>query len=173
MSESTRSAKPLGGMPIATAPTWTNPLVGMFALMGAAFQTYGPESIDVLRAGLRHLGRRTGEDMLAANLITQDCTPTEWGRFTHQLMDLTGMYDVEETNSTPDLYEFVVLSSAWPYHAPMSYLGAPPEACDMSADWDRGCLDVVNPDIRMTQPECSGRGDEQCLWRYELVTPTP
>lgn len=160
---------PLGGMPIATAPTWTNPLVGMFALVGAVAQHYGRESLPIMSGGLRTLGRRTGQAMLEAGLIRQGCSPTEWGRFTHQLMDLTGMYVYEEIVSTPEVYEFVVPSGAWPYHEPVAYLGAPPEACDISADWDRGCLDTVSPRILMTQPKCSGRGDEHCLWRYEIA----
>jgi hypothetical protein len=168
MPDNGRTDQPLGGMPITTAPTWTNPVVGMFALMGATFQRYGPESIETMRAGLRHLGQRTGQDMLATGLISAGCSPTEWGRFTHQLMDLTGMYVYKELTSTPTLYEFVVPSSAWPYNEPVAYLGAPPEACDISADWDRGCLDAINPAIFMTQPKCSGRGDDACLWRYEL-----
>jgi hypothetical protein len=155
-------------MPVATAPTWTNPLVGMFALIGAVTVEFGTPAIPVMREGLRKLGRRTGHAMLEANLIAEGCTPTEWGRFTHQLMDLTGMYVYEEITDTPDLYEFAVPTEAWPYHAPVAYLSAPPEACDMSADWDRGCLDVINPAIVMTQPECSGRGDARCLWRYEM-----
>jgi hypothetical protein len=169
MTETHRSDQPLGGMPVATAPTWTNPLVGMFALMGAVFQDFGQHSVPVMRTGLRNLGRRTGQAMLEANLIAENCTPTEWGRFTHQLMDLTGMYEYDELTSSPSLYEFVVPSAAWPYHEPVRYLGAPPEACDISADWDRGCLDVINPRILMSQPECSGRGDDRCLWRYELT----
>ena len=108
MPEHVRSGEPLGGMPIATAPTWTNPLVGMFALMGAVSRNYGDDSIPVMRSGLRTLGRRTGQAMLEANLIGAGCTPTEWGRFTHQLMDLTGMYVYQEIASTATMYEFVV-----------------------------------------------------------------
>lgn len=160
--------QPLGGMPVATAPTWTNPLVGMFSLMASTYAEYGADSLKTMRAGLRRLGHRTGTAMLEARLVQQGCTPTEWGRFTHQLMDLTGMYDYDEVLATPDAYEFTVPRAAWPYHEPVAYLGAPPEACDISAEWDRGCLDTVNPQIVMTQPECSGRGDSVCRWRYDI-----
>ncbi|MEV6927588.1 hypothetical protein AB0M46_24230 [Dactylosporangium sp. NPDC051485] len=160
---------PLGGMPIARAPEWTNPLVGMFALMAATYKAYGPESLPILSEGMKHLGRRTGEDMLAHELVPKDCTPTEWGRFTHQLMDLTGMYVYKEIIATDTVYEFTVPAEVWPYHRPVEYLGAPEQSCDISADWDRGCLETVSPRIVMTQPECAGRGDAVCRWRYELV----
>jgi hypothetical protein len=140
----------------------------MFALIAAAYNEYGEGSLKVLSDGMRHLGRRTGQDMLAQGLVSKDCSPTEWGRFTHQLMDLTGMYVYEEVIATDDVYEFVVPAQAWPYHAPLKYLNAPGEVCDICADWDRGCLDTVSPRIVMTQPECSGRGDSVCRWRYEL-----
>ncbi|MBB3043102.1 hypothetical protein [Nocardioides soli] len=165
----TTSKEPLGGMPVAAAPTWTNPQVGMFALIASTYNQYGPESLPVLTEGFKHLGRRTGEDMLAHNLVGRDCSPTEWGRFTHQLMDLTGMYVYEEIIATDEVYEFVVPAKVWPYHEPFEYLKAPSEACDICADWDRGCLETVSPRIVMTQPECSGRGDDVCRWRYELV----
>lgn len=161
--------KPLGGMPVTTAPTWTNPQVGMFALIAATYNAYGQESLSVLTEGFKHLGRRGGQDMLDQGLVSKGCSPTEWGRFTHQLMDLTGMYVYEEVLATDTVYEFVVPAEVWPYHEPMAYLKAPPEACDICADWDRGNLETVNPLIVMTQPECSGRGDAVCRWRYELV----
>lgn len=168
----TENKAPLGGMPIATAPEWTNPLVGMFALMAATYNEYGPDSLKVMSEGMKRLGRRTGEAMLAHNLVPKNCTPTEWGRFTHQLMDLTGMYVYEEVIATDDVYEFTVPAEAWPYHRPVKYLNAPAEACDISADWDRGCLETISPRIVMTQPECSGRGDPVCRWRYELASST-
>lgn len=162
------STAPLGGMPVASAPEWTNPNVGMFALIAAAYNEYGEGSLEVLSDGMRHLGRRTGQDMLDQGLVGKDCSPTEWGRFTHQLMDLTGMYVYQEVIATDDVYEFVVPAEAWPYHAPLKYLNAPGAVCDICADWDRGCLDTVSPRIVMTQPECSGRGDSVCRWRYEI-----
>lgn len=162
---------PLGGMPVAAEPTWTNPNVGMIALISATFSAYGPDSLEVLSEGMKTLGRRTGQAMLDAGLVSKDCGPMEWGRFTHQLMDLTGMYVYEEVTATDTVYEFAVPSDAWPYHAPRAYLEGPPEVCDIPADWDRGCLETVNPRIVMTQPECSARGDDRCLWRYELVEP--
>lgn len=163
------SHAPLGGMPVATAPTWTNPNVGMIALIAATYTAFGPESVEVLRAGMRRLGRKTGQAMLDQGLVSLDCSPTEWGRFTHQLMDLTGMYDYEEVTVSDDVYEFMVPSSAWPYHEPQHYLDGPPEVCDIPADWDRGCLEIVNSRISMTQPTCSARGDDACLWRYEIA----
>lgn len=163
-----QARQPLGGMAVATAPTWTNPLVGMFSLMASTHAAYGAGSLAVMREGLRRLGVRTGAAMLEADLVPPGCSPTRWGRFTHQLMDLTGMYDYDEVLATDAAYEFTVPSAAWPYHEPVAYLGAPVEACDISAEWDRGCLDTVNPRIVMTQPECSGRGDPVCRWRYDL-----
>ncbi len=161
---------PLGGMPVATAPTWTNPNVGMIALIAAAHTAYGPDALPALRAGMHRLGLRTGRAMIEAGLVSDGCSPTEWGRFTHQLMDLTGMYVYEELTVSDEVYEFAVPSEAWPYHEPMRYLDAPPEICDIPADWDRGCLATVSPAILMTQPECSARGDARCLWRYERVS---
>lgn len=160
---------PLGGMPVATEPAWTNPNVGMIALISAVHSAYGAGSLDVMREGMRRLGRRTGQAMLDAELVSENCSPTEWGRFTHQLMDLTGMYVYQEITATDRVYEFSVPSGAWPYHEPQRHLEGPGEVCDIPADWDRGCLETINPRIRMTQPKCSARGDDQCLWRYELI----
>ena len=78
------------------------------------------------------------------------------------------MYDYHELTATDTVYEFSVPSSAWPYHDPQSYLAGPPEVCDIPADWDRGCLETINPLIVMTQPKCAARGDDMCLWRYEI-----
>ena len=163
--------KHLGGMPVASAPTWTNPNVGMIALIAATYAACGEGSLQALRDGMRKLGRRTGQAMLEHGLVSKDCSPIEWGRFTHQLMELTGFYDYHEVTATDSLYEFQVPAASWPYHEPMRYLDAPPEVCDIPADWDRGCLETVNPRIRMTQPKCSARGDDCCLWRYELTDP--
>ena len=156
-------------MPVESAPTWTNPLVGMLALISATHAAYGPESLHIMSEGMKLLGRRTGQSMLEHGLIAAGCSPAEWGRFTHQLMDLTGMHTYYETAATEAVYEFVVPSAAWPYHDPQAYLDSPPEWCEIQADWDRGCLQTINPQIAMTQPKCSARGDDECLWRYELV----
>jgi hypothetical protein len=161
--------QPLGGLPVAAAPKWTNPNVGMLALIAATYQEYGEGSIAVLRAGMRRLGRRTGQYMLETHLVAAGCTPTEWGRFSHQLMELTGFYTYEEVEASENIYCFRVPSDAMPYHEPIAYLGAPPDACDILCDWDRGCLETINPRIRMTQPLCSVRGDEYCFWQYDLL----
>lgn len=159
----------LGGMTIASDPTWANPNVGMIALMASSYHAYGDQALEDMRAAFRKLGHKSGEAALANGWLTRDCSPTEWGRYTHQLMDLTGMYAYEELTATDTLYEFQVRSENWPYHEPMEYFDAPHDICDIPADWDRGMLDVINPKMVMTQPKCSARGDEMCLWRYELT----
>jgi hypothetical protein len=152
---------------VTQAPDWTNPNIGMVALITASWHAYGEEGLTVSKKGLFKLGLRTGQYMLDEGLVPKDCTATEWGRFTLDLMDLTGFHHYEELEATPERYQFRV--TKYPYLEPYRYLDAPRDICDIPGFWDRGCLATINPRIRMSKPRCFNWGDTECRWVYELA----
>jgi hypothetical protein len=163
-----RSASPSGKnrKHVTEAPDWTNPNIGMVALICGAYHAYGEEGLLVSKRALYRLGIRTGRYMIEQGLVPSDCTPTEWGRFTLDLMDLTGFYRHEEVEASPTRYEFRV--TEYPYLEPYRYLDAPRDICDIPGYWDRGCLATINPRILMSKPACFWWGDGECRWVYEL-----
>jgi hypothetical protein len=152
---------------LLAAPDWTNPNVGMIALISGVINAFGDEGRSVAKGSLFKLGLKTGEYMIDKGLVSRGASPTEWGRFTLQLMDLTGFHDYEEVESTERRYQFKV--TRYPYLDAFRYLDAPADACDIPGDWDRGCLATINPRIEMTQPKCFWQDDPFCLWSYELT----
>ena len=152
---------------VTAAPDWTNPNIGMVALITGTYHAMGEEGLLVSKRALYKLGLRTGAYMVEQGLVPKDCTPTEWGRFTLDLMDLTGFYHYEELEATPERYQFRV--TKYPYLAPYRYLDAPRDICDIPGFWDRGCLATINPRIRMSKPRCFWWGDTECRWVYELA----
>jgi hypothetical protein len=151
---------------LLAAPDWTNPNVGMIALIAGTINEFGEDGRRVVTGSLFKLGLKTGEYMIEKGLVPAGASPTEWGRFTLQLMDLTGFYDYEEVEATDRRYQFKV--TRYPYLDAFRYLEAPPDACDIPGYWDRGCLATINPDVEMTHPKCFWQGDPYCLWSYEL-----
>jgi hypothetical protein len=152
---------------VMAAPEWTNPFIGMVALISAAYHAFGPAAEQVSKEALYRLGLRTGEFMLEQRMIAKDCSPTEWGRFTLDLMDLTGFHDHEEIDADATRFEFRL--TAYPYLDPYRYLDAPRDVCDIPVWWDRGCLAVINAKIRITKTKCFWWGDGECRWVHELM----
>ncbi len=151
---------------VTHAPNWTNPNIGMVALICGAYHAFGPEGERVSKQALYRLGLKTGEYMVAEGLVSKDCSPTEWGRLTLDLMDMTGFYHHEEVEATSARYVFRV--TQYPYLDPYRYLDAPQGICDIPAFWDRGCLATINPRIRMSKTKCFWWGDPECRWEYDL-----
>jgi len=152
---------------VTAAPDWTNPNIGMVALITASWHAFGEQGLETSKQGLHTLGLKTGEYMLAEGLVPRDCSPTDWGRFTLDLMDLTGFHHHEELEATPERYQFRV--TKYPYLEPYRYLDAPRDICDIPGWWDRGCLATINPRIAMSKPLCFNWGDSECRWVYELT----
>jgi hypothetical protein len=156
---------------LSRAPDWTNPYIGMVALVCGAYRAFGPEAEKVSKDVLYRLGLRTGEYMMEKGLVAKDCSTTEWGRFTLKLMDLTGFVDHEELDASPGRYEFRLTS--YPYLDAYRYLDAPRDICDTSVWWDRGCLATINPRIRITKTRCFWWGDSECRWVHEEIQERP
>lgn len=152
--------------PLLDNPEWTNPNIGMSAAIAAAVNEWGERGEEVMRKALFHLGLKTGAFMLERNLIEKNCTPEEWGRFTMALMDLCGFSAYEEVESTPTRHVFKVLE--YPYLEAFRHINAPPSICDIPGEWDRGCLQTINPRIVKTSPKCMWNGDPYCLRVHEL-----
>jgi hypothetical protein len=151
---------------VVDAPDWTNPQVGLFALISALINRYGDEATATIRRALFELGVRAGEYLIENGAVERDCTPREWSGIAHELLDVTGFYRHEDVTSTELVHEIRVPD--YPYLEPFRYFESPLNILDIAAEWDRGCLRAVNPAIELTQVRCIWRGDADGLWRYAL-----
>lgn len=150
------------------ADGWMNPNMGLVAVIVQDIQDHGSKGEALVRDALRALGRRNAHAILRDGHVDRDAGPVEWGRFTLKLMNMTGFMDYAEISAEPDYYAFEVRT--YPYTEAFEYLEAPPQTCDIPGDWDRGCIETINPSIEMLHPRCLWRGDQSCVWEYRIMS---
>ena len=147
---------------VTGSPRWTNPYIGMCALISACINTFGEEGETAMREAMLNLGRKTGQAMIDQGLVPKGASVQRWGKMLEQLLDLTGIHDHQCVESTPERYLVRVNSCEYP--EPYEHIKAPPNICEIPIQWDNGCLETVNPEIRMTIRQCIWRGDGYCLY---------
>ena len=60
---------------LTAAPDWTNPNIGMVALITASWHAFGEQGLETSKQGLYKLGLKTGEYMLSEGLVPKDASP--------------------------------------------------------------------------------------------------
>ena len=116
---------------VVHSPQWTNPYIGMCALISAAVNSFGKEGERVMIEALRNLGLKTGEYMIREGLVLKDSSVETWGKLTEQLLDLTGITNHECIESSPDRYSIKVKGCVYP--EPYAYLKAPHNICNLKS----------------------------------------
>lgn len=151
--------------PLAQAPTWTNPYIGMVALATAVIKRWGAEGEAVISDAFFDLGLRTGAYMREQRVTSEQPGAQEWGRLTEKLLDLTGITDHTVVEDTPD--RFTIMVRSCPYVAAYRALGSPSYICRIPTLWDRGCIAALNPRLTLTQPKTLMQDDSHCLYVIE------
>ena len=103
--------------------------------------------------------------MIEEGLVHAGASPHEWGEFSKQLLDLTGIQDHETIEDNEE--RCVVKVKDCGSLEPFAYLEAPPDICQLIVEWDNGCLETISPGMRVEIRKCVYRGDPHCLYVYE------
>jgi len=154
-----------GGTSIANAPDWTNPQVGLYAILSAVCNRYGEEGRRVARQSLYDLGLRSGQFLLDQGVVRAGCTPAEWGEVAADLAEVSGFYDHRSVGISEDCFELHL--TRYPYLEPFTFFGAPHDILDIGIAWERGCLKTINPELTVSVPRCIWRGDDVGIIRVE------
>jgi hypothetical protein len=141
--------------PVEEAPDWTNPLVGLLAIVSAIDARWGEEGEAEVRTALGALGVLAGRYLLANRVVPEHCTPADWLTFADGLWEVAGFYHRRMEVHSAD--EASIVLDDHPYLEPLTFFKAPANLFDAISDWDRGCLSVVSSGVKMTWEECAWR----------------
>jgi len=147
---------------VVSAPTWTNPYIGICTMIAASVNAYGIDALNVLSQAFIDLGKKTGQYMIDQGLVKPNVSIRDWGKMTIDLLDLTGIYDHEVIREDDD--NFVIKVHDCGYQEPFRHISAPEDICQVPIQWDNGCLLTINPDIRLEITQCAYKGDAHCLY---------
>ena len=142
-------------------PTVTNPHIRMCAVITEVLRRWGSDGERVLRDAYRELGHRTGEYMIATGVVARGADIETYGRVSGQIMDACGLDGWRRIASGPDEHRTAVPNCA-DYVAQYTAMNAPLNLCPIPFEWDNGCLDVINLELRIAPETCAYRGDSEC-----------
>jgi hypothetical protein len=149
-----------GEKPVAEAPDWTNPLVGLLAIVSALSGRWPGRGELEVKAALEQLGALAGQYLLEHQVVGKGCGAEEWLTHADRLWELAGFYQRRSEAQRAD--SVVVVLEHQPYLEPLRFFDAPADIFDLITSWDRGCLSVVSPGLELTW--------EQCAWRDGTAT---
>jgi predicted hydrocarbon binding protein len=150
---------------VVAAPKWTNPYIGICAMISATVNAYGLGALDVLRKAFIELGKKTGEYMIGQGLVKKGASIHEWGKMTIDLLDLTGIYSHDVIQDDAD--NFVIKVEDCGYQEPFRYINAPADVCQVPIQWDNGCLQTINPELHTEIVQCAYKGDGHCIYHIK------
>jgi hypothetical protein len=142
-------------------PTITNPHVRMCAAITAVMTPRWPEAEPVLREVYRDLGHHTGRYMVDTGVVASGADLETYGRVSEQIMDACGFEGWRRLTTDASEHRTAVPGCA--AYVPFFHgIGAPKNLCEIPFEWDNGCLDVINPDLRIAPERCAYRGAGEC-----------
>lgn len=146
---------------IRAHPTVTNPHIRMCAVITRVIREHGPLGEKVVREAYRALGHRTGQYMIATGVVPAAADLETYGRVSEQIMDACGLDGWTRVQLDPKQHRTIVPNCA-KYIPQYERMGAPREFCSIPFEWDNGCLDVINPALRIQPERCTYAGDAEC-----------
>jgi hypothetical protein len=146
---------------ISRHPLVTNPHIRMCAVITAVLRAWGSRGEQVLREAYRELGHQTGRYMIATGVVQPGADLESYGRASEQIMDACGLGGWTRIDAGPLQHRTVVPGCA-AYTEVYRSLAAPPQLCGIPFEWDNGCLDVINADLRIAPERCVYTGDAEC-----------
>lgn len=146
-------------------PNWSNPFIGLPALVSASIEAYDEEGAQLCRDALRGLGRFSGTYLMDAGVLPINANAVEIATFATRVLRNDGIASAGLVESTPARASIAIPDD--PHLGAYDLIGAPRNLVDVLVEWDRGILEVVNPDISFEVERDAWRGDGAGQWTYE------
>lgn len=150
-------------------PLVTNPHIRMCAVITEVLHLFGQQGAEVLREAYTDLGHRTGAFMIAGQVVPPGANLETWGRVSEEIMDTCGLEGWTRV-PTDNTQHRVKVPGCAAYVDVYRQIGAPAELCAIPFAWDNGCLDIVNPNLRINPEMCVYTGDVECHYVIRRAT---
>lgn len=142
-------------------PFVINPHIRMCAVITAVLHGWGSKGERILRNAYRDLGHKTGQYMIATGIVAKGADLETYGRVSEQIMDVCGLDGWTRLDTASTEHRTVVPNCA-KYTQQYQAMNAPKHLCAIPFEWDNGCLDAINPSLRILPEMCRYVGDLEC-----------